>query len=230
VPVAEAIPLVQRLPLPAVVLAGAVLAVEAGFQLGAAGLIGGPEAVGWRMRAVTALGFSDPLFEHLVTRRRVTGEGLVRLVAYPLVHGGALHAVLGAVLVVALGKAVTEAFSTRAMVAVALAGAVVGALAYGVFEDSRVALIGVYPMVYGLIGGWSLALWRRADGGRGRALAFRLVGVMLGLQIVFRLVFGGADLWIADFAGFLAGFALAPLVAPGGAARLRAWRERLRAR
>jgi membrane associated rhomboid family serine protease len=116
------------------------------------------------------------------------------------------------------------------MVAVALAASVAGALAYGLFEDSRVALIGVYPMVYGLIGAWSRALWARADGGRGRVLAFRLVAVMLGLQLAFRLVFGGADLWIADLAGFIVGFVLVPLVAPGAAARLRAWRERLRAR
>jgi membrane associated rhomboid family serine protease len=228
--VAPAIPPFERLPLPAVVLALAVLGVEAVFQLGAAGLIGGQEAVGWRMRAVTALGFSDPLFEHLVTRREVTPGAALRLAAYPLVHGGALHAVLGAVLVVALGKAVAEAFSTGAMVAVALAASVAGALAYGLFEDSRVALIGVYPMVYGLIGAWSRALWARADGGRGRVLAFRLVAVMLGLQLAFRLVFGGADLWIADLAGFIVGFVLVPLVAPGAAAQVRAWRERLRAR
>jgi len=228
--VTEAVSPFGRLPWPAVVLAGVVLAVEAGFQLGAAGLIGGPEAVGWRMRAVTALGFSDPLFEHLRTIGAVTPGAAVRLVAFPLVHGGALHAVLGAVLVLALGKAVAEAYAVRAMVAVALAASVMGALAYGLFEDSRVALIGLYPMVYGLIGAWTRALLARADGGRGRALAFRLVAVMLGLQIAFRLVFGGADLWIADLGGFAAGFALAPFVAPGGAARLRAWRERLRVR
>ena len=221
-----AIPPFQRLPVPAALLAVAVLGVEAVVQLGAAGMVGGPEAVGWRMRAVTALGFHDPLFDHLVTRRAVTGEGLARLLAYPLVHGAALHAVLGAVLVLALGKAVADALGTRTMVAVALAGSVAGALAYGLFEDSRVALIGVYPMVYGLIGGWSLALWRRADDGRGRALAFRLVGVMLGLQVAFRLVLGGADLWIADLGGFVAGFALAAVLAPGGAAALRRWLAR----
>lgn len=221
-----AVPPVQPLPLPAVGLAVVVLGIEAVLQLGAAGLIGGPEAVGWRMRAVTALGFHDPLFDHLVTRREISVEGVARLLSYPLVHGAALHAVLGAVLVLALGKAVAEAFSVRVMVAVALGGSVAGALAYGLMQDSRVALIGVYPMVYGLIGAWSLALWRRAQDGRGRALAFRLVGVMLGVQVVFRLLFGGADLWIADLGGFVAGFALAALLAPGGAAGLRRWRAR----
>lgn len=219
----------NRLPPVVVALAAAVLAEEAVFQLGARGMIGGPEAVGWRMAVITELGFSDPLFEYMRTIGAPSLGGGRRFVSYVGVHVNAMHAIFGAVLLLALGKAVVERFSTVAMLAVMLAGTVGGALAYGLLQDSRVLLIGVYPAVYGLIGAFTWSLFM--DGaGPARITAFRLIGILVALQLGFRILFGGGNEWVADLGGFASGFALSYLVAPGGMARLRKWRNRARQR
>ena len=221
----------QRLPLLVVALTLGILAIEAALQLGARGMIGGPEAAGWRLAAMTRFGFSAPLFDYMVETRRPTAEALMRFVSYPAVHSGAMHAIFGAVLLLALGKAVAERFSQAAMAGVLLAGTVAGALAYGLLLDSRVLLVGIYPAVYGLIGAFSWWLFTAADSAaRGRIAAFRLIGVLAGLQLLFRLLIGGGDEWVAHLAGFATGFALAPLFAPDGGARLRRWRDRARQR
>jgi len=38
----------------------------------------------------------------------------------------------------------------------------------------------------------------------------------LALQLLFGLVFGGTNDWVAEVAGFVFGFAITPIVAPGG--------------
>ena len=221
----------QRLPPLVVGLAIGLVAVEAALQLGAHGLIGGPQAAGWRIEAMTRFGFSAPLFDYMVETRRPTTEALIRFVTYPAVHSGAMHAIFGAVLLLALGKAVAERFSQVAMAVILLAGSIAGALAYGLSLDSRVLLVGAYPGVYGLIGAFSWWLFTASDSAaRGRIAAFRLIGVLAGLQLLFRLLVGGGDEWVAHLAGFATGFALAPLLAPDGGARLRRWRDRARQR
>lgn len=219
----------NRLPPIVVGLAAAILGIEAVFQLGARGIVGGPAAVGWRIEAMTRLGFSEPLFDHMRTTGSVGLREAARFVSYIGVHAGAMHAVLGAVLLLALGKAVAERFSSGAMLAVMVAGALGGALAYGLFQHSAALLIGVYPVVYGLIGAFTWSLFVEGAG-PARLAAFRLVGVLLGLQLLFRLLFGGGTEWVADLGGFAAGFGLSYLVAPGGMARLRRWRDRARQR
>ena len=42
----------------------------------------------------------------------------------------------------------------------------------------------------------------------------------MGIQLVFGLLFGGGQDWVADLAGFVAGFGLSFLVSPGGRARV----------
>jgi membrane associated rhomboid family serine protease len=221
----------QPLPPPVVGLALAVVAVEAVFQLGAAGVIGGPEAVGWRVDAIRRFGFFEPVLRAMLRARTPEAGGMLRFVSYPLLHLGTLHAVFGAALLLALGQAVAARLGAWALMAVAAAGSIGGALAYGLLQDGGAPLVGLYPLVYGLIGAFTQGLWADARDRRGRLAAFRLVGVLAAMQLAFRLGFGvGGAEWLAEVGGFVAGFALGPLVAPGGAARLRRWRERLRAR
>lgn len=219
----------QTLPPLAVGLAVLVLAIEGAFQLGAAGLAGGAGGVGWRMSAVVAFGFHDPLFESARAAGRLDGDLALRFVSYGLIHAGVVHALFAAVLVVALGKAVSERFSPVAAAGLIGAGLGAGALAYGLFQSSAAPLVGLYPGIYGLIGGFTWALFMEGTG-RGRVAAFRLIGVLLTLQLVVRLVIGGGNEWIADLAGFVAGFGLSWVIGPGGGARIRSWRDRARQR
>ena len=58
-------------------------------------------------------------------------------------------------------------------------------------------------------------------------MAFRLIGVLLGLQLVFSLLFGNNPTWVAELGGFVVGFLISIPLAPGGAQRML---ERLRQR
>ena len=61
--------------------------------------------------------------------------------------------------------------------------------------------------------------------GENQLNAFRLIGVLLAIQFLFGLIFGGNSVWIAELAGFAIGFVMAPVLVPGGfmaaVARLR---------
>ena len=57
--------------------------------------------------------------------------------------------------------------------------------------------------------------------GGDRYHAFSLIGFLLGIQLLFSVLFGGSRDWVADIAGFGAGFVLSFLVSPGGWGRVR---------
>jgi membrane associated rhomboid family serine protease len=155
-------------------------------------------------------------------------DQLVRIVTYPLVHANFTHALFVVVILLAIGKMVGEVFRWWAVLVVFFGAAIAGALAYTMVPGLIAPLIGGYPPVYGLIGGFTFLLWvNLAAVGANRYRAFTLIGVLLGLQLLFGLVFGGGWQWVADLAGFAAGFVLSFIVSPGGWARVR---EKLRQR
>jgi membrane associated rhomboid family serine protease len=211
-------------PLPWVVwaLALPLIAMEAVLSLGAAGVVGGPQAIGWRLQAVERFG----LFPELLKFQWETGghpwEELHRLVSYVLVHGSFTHALFAIVMLLALGKMVGEVFRWWGVLAVFLGSAAVGGAAYGLLVPGiRAQLIGAYPAVYGLIGAFTFLIWTRlALVGANRLRAFSLIGVLLAVQLVFGLLFGGGWDWVADIAGFATGFLLSFVVSPGGFRRV----------
>ena len=74
-----------------------------------------------------------------------------------------------------------------------------------------------YTPVYGLIGAYTYAIWLRlGQAGENQILAFRLIGVLLFLQLIFGLIFGSNMAWISELTGFFCGFGLSVLLAPGG--------------
>ena len=145
-------------------------------------------------------------------------DGMHRLISYPFVHGSLIHAVFVVVILLALGKMVGEVFRWWAVVAVFFASAVVGALVYTlVLPGVSAPLIGGYPPVYGMIGAFTFLLWvNLAAVGANKYRAFSMIGFLLGIQLVFGLLFGGGYEWVADLAGFATGFVLSFVVSPGG--------------
>jgi membrane associated rhomboid family serine protease len=209
-------------PLPPVVvgLFLVLLGVEGVLSLGEAGLLGGAEAVGWRSAFVVRFGFSGTAFDWMIDNGRWPAEHLVRFVSYPFLHGSFYHALFAMVILLAMGKIVGEGLGTGAFLLIFFASAVTGALAFGLLSDGA-WLVGAYPPVYGMIGGFTYLLWLRlGQFGAPQYRAFSLIGVLLLVQLVFSVLFGGGTMWIADVAGFCTGFLLAALMVPGGWARL----------
>ncbi len=217
-------------PLPTVVwlLALPMIAMEAVLSLGAAGVVGGPLAIGWRLEAIQRFAYSPDFMRQMFAEGRYPLDGVARLVTYPFVHVTLTHALFVVVMLLALGKMAGEVFRWWGVLAVFFGAAIVGALVYTAVPFTTVALIGAYPPVYGLIGAFTFLLWvRLAAVGANQNRAFLMIGFLLGTHLVFGLAFGGGFDWIADLAGFTTGFFLSFVVSPGGFGRVR---DRLRQR
>lgn len=217
-------------PLPPVVVALALLiiGIELVFQAGARGFAGGPDGVGWRLEAVRTYAFSGPILDWMIQTGRWPAEHLMRFVTYPFIHVSFTHALMVIVFLLALGKMVGEVFGTFAVLAVFFLSAIVGALAFGLLTGEDAPLVGGYPAVYGLIGSYTFMLWVSLAGtGNNQLRAFQLIGFLMGVQLIFGLLFGANKTWVADIFGFGTGFFLSFLLVPGALARLR---DRLRQR
>ena len=212
-------------PMPPLVVALflVIVGVEALFSLGARGMIGGPGAIGWRIGAVQDFGFSGDVFDWMLSNNQWPLEHLRRFVTYPFIHGSFTHAIFAGAMLLALGKMVGEAFSSLATLALFFASSIGGALAYGLFLNDHNYLIGAFPAVYGFIGAFTYILWLRLGQlGAQQIRAFSLIAMLLGIQLVFGLLFGIQNDWVADLAGFATGFVLSFFVSPGGWTRIRA--------
>lgn len=211
-------------PLPPVVAALFlfVLGIEVMLQLGTRGIIGGPGAVGWRLDAMQSYGFSGDVFDWMVINHRWPLELVLRFVSYPFVHASFTHALFVGVFLLAMGKMVAEVFGSMAFLLIFVMSGIGGALAYALFLNDQAMLIGGFPPVYGLIGAFTYMLWMSLSRvGANQTRAFSLISVLMGIQLVFGLLFGGSADWVADLAGFATGFCLSTVLAPGGWARLR---------
>ncbi|SDI29479.1 Rhomboid family protein [Lutimaribacter saemankumensis] len=212
-------------PLPPVVTALflAIMGIEAVFSLGAYGLAGGAQAVGWRVAAIQDYGFSSDVFRWMLENGRYPPEHMMRFLTYAFVHGTFTHALFVGVMLLAMGKFVGEVLAQWAILAVFVVGTVAGALAHGIFIEAQPWLVGGFPGVYGLIGAFTYLLYvRLVSKGSNGARAFALIGFLMAIKLVFGLLFGADATWLADLAGFFAGFAVTIVLAPGGWARLRA--------
>ncbi len=217
----------NSMPPAIVALALVIVGVELAFSLGARGLLGGPGAVGWRLDALQRFAFSNEIWHWMLASGQFPAKHLLRFFSYPFVHASFSHALFAAVMLLALGKMVGEALGTLRTLAILAVSCFGGALAYG-FVSTPIPLIGAFPPVYGLIGGFTYLLWLRlGQMGAQQARAFSLIGILLGIQLLFGLLFGGSLDWVADLGGFASGFLLTMVLVPGGWVRLR---ERLRQR
>lgn len=199
-----------------------IIGIEAVFSLGSRGMIGGPAAVGWRLGAIETYAFSGEILRWMWDTGRWPTEHLLRFVSYPFVHVSFTHALFVGVFVLAMGKMVAEVFGGVAMLAVFVLSGIGGALGYTLLVNDPYPLIGGFAPVYGLIGAFTYMLWRSlSQVGANQTRAFTLISFLMGAQLVFGLIFGLHNDWVADLAGFATGFGLSFFVSPGGWARLR---------
>ena len=206
-------------PLPPVVAALFIImiGIEVVFALGARGIIGDMNALGWRVAAVETYGFNGQILDWMLINGIYPAEHLIRFMSFLFLHASFTHAIFVGIMVLALGKMVGEVFSQVATLAIFLLSGVFGAAVYGYVLNDPHWLIGGCPGVYGLIGAFTFLQWLHLRVlGKSQRRAFSLIGVLMGIQLVFGVLFGGANDWLADAAGFAAGFGLSFVVCPGG--------------
>ena len=222
-------------PLPALLwlLLLAIIVVEAVLWAGGQGLIGGSQALGWRLEAITRYGFSGAVQSVMLENRHFAGAYLLRYATFSFIHTGPMHAFFVVVLLAALGKYVGDAFGALRLLAVLAPATLGGAVIFGLIigEGERAWLVGGMPMVFALVGAASWWRWQRPaesgeDDARRRRAVWLIGGVML-LRAVIGVTIEPGHAWIADLGAFGLGLALAAVIGPGGWAMIRA---RLRAR
>jgi membrane associated rhomboid family serine protease len=207
----------NAIPLVPLVLVLIIAAVELTLTAAANGWVGGAQGVGWRAGAFGEFQFYPEVMTEIFERGRGTFDYWKRFVTYPFIHGSLTHAVWVCVLLLALGKFVGEIFSPVAFLILFFASSIFGAAIYGVSSWQNTQLIGAYPGVYGLIGAYTYLMWLALERmGDNQLKAFQLIGILLGIMLVYSMLFGSSPTWIAEVSGFLIGLFIAPLLAPGG--------------
>lgn len=214
---------VNPIPPVVVVLFLVILGVEAAFSLGARGLIGGPEALGWRNASIERYGFNRDILNWMWANGVYPQEHLSRFLSFSFVHYSFTQALFAGAMVLALGKFVGDVFTQWATLVLFVVSSAAGALTYGLVSGGSPWLIGAFPGVYGLIGGFTYLMWLKLEQmGAQKFRAFTLIGFLLGIQLIFGLLFGSNGDWLADIGGFVAGFLASFVLSPGGFAKLRA--------
>ena len=217
-------------PIPPVIigLCMVIIVVEVALSLADASLLGGRQGIGWRIAAIQDYGFSPAVWDQMVERGDYSFDILKRFITYAFVHGSFTQALFGLAILLALGKFVGDVFHPLAVLAIFVVSGGVGAAVYGATVSQNIALFGVYPPDYGLIGAFTYLQWLRLGRmGENQLRAFQMIGFLMAIQLLFALLFGGSPAWIADVAGFCTGLLLSTLVAPGGwSAFMRRMRSR----
>ncbi|MEZ7813958.1 MAG: rhomboid family intramembrane serine protease [Paracoccaceae bacterium] len=197
-------------------LALPIIAMELVFGLANIGLIGGPFGSDWRMDALRRFAFSPDLMRAMWQAGQFPLSEVIRALTYFSVHASLTHAVFAVVILLALSKVVAEAFAPWAVVAIFIGSGAGGALVFSLIPNIHSLLIGAYPSVYGMIGAYTFLLWvNLAAVGAKKSNAFSMIGMLLGIQLLFAAVFGGSMDWVAELSGFIIGvfmaFAFSPL-------------------
>ena len=208
----------HAVPLSVVAIFFMVFGIECLFSAAEAGFIGGPEAIGWRLGALEQYGFSPLVFDWMISTGQFPAEHLLRILLYPFLHYGFVHMIFAGVIFLAMGKYVGEAMGGWTVPILFFACSIVGAIVFAlIVGETRGLLIGAYPGAYGLIGAFTFVLWVRARAtGEAQLRAFSLIGMLMGIQLVFGVLFGTDNTWIAELAGFCVGFVLSFVLVPGG--------------
>lgn len=207
----------NALPPLVVALTLLIVGIEAVFQLANYGIVGGLRGIGWRIAAIEQYGFSPAVLDQVLLRGDYSFDMLKRFVTYTFISTQLFPVIFSAALVLALGKFTAEYYGSAKVLFLYLATSIVGAVVFGLAVEGRYPLIGSFTPVYGLIGAYTYALWLRlGQAGENQVMAFRLIGFLLMIQLAFGLIFGGNNQWISELSGFVAGFFLSVILAPGG--------------
>lgn len=219
-------------PLPQVVILLAVLLAvpEVVFQLGEAGIIGGPRGSAWRILIAEQYAFSNNALFWMWDTGQYPFDVLIRFVSYMFIHPNFMSTLFSIVFVLALGKFVGERMSSASVLVIYLGSGIFGALIQAVVTGPNNAMLGASAASFGMIGAlsWILFLQQRADGANGLK-AFRLIlqlGIFLGVMAYLFDAVG----WVDCVAGFVVGFPLAAVLRPVAGQGFSFWFEKLRAR
>lgn len=144
--------------------------------------------------------------------------------SHALLHGGFAHMLMNMVMLLALGRFVSDRYGAGVILPLFLVGAVAGAGVYGLLSSDGAPMVGASGADFAFIGVWTVwDLRRHRAAGIPAGPVWRRVAVLVGLNVVMYFWLDGMLAWQAHLGGFLAGCAYgAVLEARASAKGLRA--------
>ena len=184
--------------------------------------VAGAEASLWgnfdaRINLIRQFSFMPEGFGQALSSNLLVPELFWRMITYPFLHGSLMQGIFSSVFILAMGKFVGEVLGNIAVIAIFFASAIFAALGFALFTSSSFPLFGGFPAAYGLIGAYTFVLFSRTNGLMSQQLiAFRLLGILMLINIGFSLLQNGPPLWVAELSGAVTGFVSAAIIHPGG--------------
>jgi len=189
-------------------LVGSMLFIELLLELADYGFVGQTD---WRAIAIGYGGFwrqllsgEQPLFSL---------QPYTMFLSHAFLHGGFIHFIMNSVILLALGKFISERTGSAAMLLLFASSAISGAIVFALISDSTGPAVGASGAVFGFIGLWQY--WEVvARRNRGLSLnpVLRTIFGLIIINLAIALVLQGALAWEAHLGGFVAGFALGPFM------------------
>lgn len=197
------------------VLAIVFVGFELAFQAAASGIL--PfENLRWEV--YKKLAFFDIYFEGFFNGYDIPFEFWTSFVTHALLHGGIVHLVMNGVIFLALGGMIANALGPVRFLILFAVSAICGALFLALITDTDGPLVGASGAIFGFFGAlkrWEW-IWLKGNGQPKNRFWGTIAGLVL-LNVLLALFYPGegAVAWEAHLGGFIAGFLIAPLLAPG---------------
>lgn len=183
------------------------------FQLAEAGILAAP-----RLRETAFLlgAFWDLEFDATLAGSEVPWTFWTSFVTYAFLHGDALHFLMNAALILALGNLLIRALGPGRFLMLSLISAIAGAFVFGVLAEARGPMVGASGVVFGYFGALKAWEWRynRATGASSQRFWRTIIALIL-MNVLLAIFYPNASIaWEAHLGGFLAGFVAALWLAP----------------
>lgn len=157
------------------------------------------------------------------------GGAPLTLVTYPFVHLGGMSSLFSIVFVLCLGSLLSQLVHQWAALAAFVVSGIAGGLAYLLFPEPAIFLLGAAPAYLGMLG-LLAGLLVMEYGKENPLITPAFVGfppLLFGIKIVQDVIFGPPGYYAANIAGFLCGLLLSLLAARGSIYLAQAGLKRL---
>lgn len=140
------------------------------------------------------------------------------LATHAMLHGGPLHLLMNGAVFLALGGMLANGLGVLRFYALFFGAAVGGALFFGFMSDAVGPLVGASGGIFGFFGAlkrWELRWMNETGASKRRLFSTIIVLIVVNVMLAFAGPGEGSVAWEAHLGGFIFGWLLAPLVAPG---------------
>jgi membrane associated rhomboid family serine protease len=183
------------------ILAGVIVAIELLLELADRGILFDPSL---RSRAYMVGAFWAGLLRGMEPIFSL--QPYTMFLSHAFLHGGFLHMAMNMAVLLGLGRYVSDRYGAGAILPVFFVSAIAGAAVFGLIAPSEMPMVGASGAVFGFVGVWIVADWRRL---RERGLSVRPVATrvltLAALNVAFFFALSGMLAWEAHLGGFVAG-------------------------